>query len=308
MGALTAEERKGIAAVSLQTAFAIVTFFVAKDALAFVDAGPLVLLRAGLAGLLLAALVPLGVGGGTRPEWRPGDLLRLAALGVLIVPLNQMLFFVGLQRTTAAHAALLYGLTPAMVLLLGVARGTERLTRTRVLGIVLAFAGVVFVLTGRPGEEVAQTGFAQRQRAGADALTGDLVILLAVIAWAVYTAFSRELVSRLGTLRATAGAMGLGALVFVPFALPSAAGVDWAGVPTSVWVAIGWLVIGSSTISYLAWYYAIRRLEPSRVAIFNNLQPLGTALIAWALGARPGPALFAGAALVIAGVVLAQRR
>ena len=304
---MTEPEKKGIAAVSLQTVFAIVTFFVAKDALATLDAAPLVLFRAGAAGLVLAALVPLGIGG-ARGDWRKGDLWRLAALGVLVVPVNQFLFFVGLKRTTAAHAALLYGLTPAMVLLLGVARRTETLTRTRVAGIVLAFAGAALVLSARVPEQVAASEIALRQRGGEDALLGDLVILVAVAAWALYTAYSRELVSRLGTVRATAGAMGLGAIAFVPFGLPSAAGVDWAAVPASVWLAILWLVVGSSVISYLAWYYAIRRLEPSRVAIFNNLQPLGTALVAWALGARPGPALFAGGALVVAGVLLAQRR
>lgn len=307
MGALTVEERKGIAAVSLQTAFAIVTFFVAKDALAFLDPAPLVILRAGAAGALLALLLPLGFGG-TAPRWRRGDLVRLAALGVLCVPVNQFLFFVGLQRTTAAHAALLYGLTPAMVLLLGVARGTEQLSRTRVAGIVLAFAGVVLVLSSRAPESVVATAFTERQRAGEDALSGNLFVLAAVVAWALYTAFSREVVSRLGTVRATAGAMGFGAILFAPFALPSAAVVDWSRVPSGVWMDIAWLVVGSSMISYLAWFYAIRRLVPSRVAIFVNLQPLGTTLVAWALGARPGPALIAGGASVIAGVVLAQRR
>ena len=36
-------------------------------------------------------------------------------------------------------------------------------------------------------------------------------------------------------------------------------------------------------LSYFCWYYALVRLEPSRVAVFTNLQPLVTALLAWGL-------------------------
>ena len=305
MGALTTEERKGVAAVLAQTATAVVTFFVAKDALFFVDAAPLVLVRAALAGILVTAMLPLLRG--FEPEWRRGDLLRLCALGILVVPLNQALFFRGLERTSAAHAALLFALTPAIVLVFGVLRRTERLTVARAGGIAIAFAGVALVLAGRPPTQTSHTAFAARQLAGAAPLQGDLLVLVAVISWAAYTAFSRDVVARLGSFRATAGALGFGALAHVPFGLAPALRVDWAATPANVWIAVAWLVIGASALSYLLWYYAIRRLDPSRVAVFTNLQPLGTALVAWALGARPSPAFFGGAALVIGGVLLAQR-
>lgn len=309
------EERKAILAVSAQTIMAIVTFFVAKDALHALPVEPLILIRAGVAGLLLTALV--FVPGLSEPaEWRRGDVLRLAGLGLLVVPGNQVLFFMGLARSSAAHAALLYGLTPALVLLIGRVRGTERLTPARVGGIAAAFAGVVVVLFGPallgaaapPSPAIADAGFRARQVAGPDAMRGDLIILVAVFAWAFYTAFSRDLIRRLGTVRATAGGLGIGALLYAPFALPAALRVDYATVSAEVWLALAWLAIASSTLSYLAWYYAIRRLDPSRVAIFNNLQPIGTALVAWALGAPPHASLFLGAALVVSGVLLAQRR
>ena len=311
MPAEGSEERKAIAAVSAQTVMAIVTFFVAKDALHALPVEPVILIRAGVAGVLLTAMV--FVPRMSEPaQWKRGDLWRLLALAILVVPGNQVLFFIGLSRSSAAHAALLYGLTPALVLLIGRARGTERLTRTRAGGIAAAFAGVVLVLAGPalfPGELPAPEpeGFRARQVAGSSPLRGDLIILVAVVAWAFYTAYSRDVIQRLGTVRATAGRLGLGALVYAPFALPASVRVDYTAVPVHVWLGLAWLAIASSTLSYLAWYYAIRRLDPSRVAIFNNLQPIGTALVAWALGAPPHPTLFAGAALVVAGVLLAQR-
>jgi drug/metabolite transporter (DMT)-like permease len=304
VGALS-ETQKGLIATVLQTFMAVTSFFIAKDTLAYFRPEPLVLMRSSTAAVILLSLAWLAPG--APAQWKKGDLLRLAALGILAVPMNQGLYFHGLSMTTAAHSALLYALTPALVLLLGRMRGTERLTPARVGGIAAAFAGVVVVLLSRPNDGDAATGVAMRQLAGPDVLRGDLWVLAAVLAWSLYTAYSRDVVARLGTIRATAFPLAIGALLFAPIGIPGALETDFSAVPSHAWIGVAWLAIVASTLSYLAWYYAIRRLTPSRVAIFNNVQPVGAALLAWAMGARPGPALFAGAGLVIFGVVLAQR-
>ena len=305
MGTLT-ETQKALVAVVLQTISAILSFFIAKDTLFYFDAEPLVFLRSSAAAVLLVAMMKAMPG--PEPVWKKGDLWRLAGLGFLAVPMNQGLYFHGLTMTTAAHSALLYALTPALVLITGRLIGTERFVPARVAGIIAAFAGVVIVLASRPaGPALATTGFSAHQAAGDHVLRGNLWVLGGVLAWALYTAFARDVVARLGTVRATAGALGLGALMFMPFGLWRTLEFDFSNVPLHAWLGVAYLAIVASTLSYLLWYYAIRRLTPSRVAIFNNAQPVGAALLAWALGARPGPALFAGAALVIGGVVLAQR-
>jgi len=299
------EVRKGLIAVVLQTFMAISSFFIAKDTLHYFAPEPLVVMRSCTAAVILLALAFLAPGG--PAQWKRGDWLRLTALGILAVPMNQGLYFHGLSMTTAAHSALLYSFTPALVLLLGRLGGTERLTAPRVAGIAAAFAGVVTVLIARQHQETAATGFAAHQLGGPDALRGDFWVLGAVLAWSLYTAYSRDVVARLGTVRATAFPLAIGAALFVPIGLPGLLETDFAAVPSNAWLNVAFLAIVASTLSYLAWYYAIRRLTPSRVAIFNNVQPVGTALIAWALGAPPAPALFLGAGLVIAGVLIAQK-
>ena len=64
----------------------------------------------------------------------------------------------------------------------------------------------------------------------------------------------------------------------------------------------------TSLVAYALWNYALSRVESSRVAIFANLQPVATALLAWAvLGEALSWELGVGGALVLAGVRLAQR-
>jgi len=68
-------------------------------------------------------------------------------------------------------------------------------------------------------------------------------------------------------------------------------------------------IMMTSVVSYLLWSWALAHLAAVRVAVFNNLQPLATALMAQVfLGVRVTAGFFAAAAVVIAGVLMAQWR
>ena len=74
------------------------------------------------------------------------------------------------------------------------------------------------------------------------------------------------------------------------------------------WASLGYLIVFTSVVAYLAYYWALRRTEASRVAIWSNLQPVLTAGLAWAVyDERLTGAFLAGGAMVLAGVVLTER-
>jgi drug/metabolite transporter (DMT)-like permease len=268
------------------------TFIVAKVALGQFDPPALAQIRFVLA---TSALLTLHFArGGGLP--RRSDLPALAFLGLIGTTLNQGLFLFGLARSTAAHGALLYAATPIFVLCLAVLRKQERLRARRALGVALAFTGVAILLFGR--------GLAF-ERAW---LLGDALILLAVWAWALYTAKSRELVGRLGPTALTAWAMLLGTVFFLPLGVPALFAQDWTRVTAAGWASLAYVAFLTSVVSYLIWSWALARAEASRVAIFTNLQPIVTALLAWGFLHEPLTAAFAGATvLVLAGVALAER-
>ncbi|MFL5352183.1 DMT family transporter [Archangium sp.] len=225
-----------------------------------------------------------------RSEWR-----RVLMLGMLAGPINQMLFFYGLSRSTAAHAALLYALTPLGVYLLSLARGDERPSSRATSGILTAFAGVVVLLLGR--------GLASAR----GSLVGDLIILAAVSAWVVYTTEGRPFAAAHGPVRSTAWSMVAATLLLVPvmpFALAPARTFS-ASLPALG--SIAYLAVLTSVVAYLIWYYALTQVSASRVAIFSNLQPAMTAIAAWVLlGESLHWELALGGGLVLAGVRLTQ--
>src|SRR5438094_566462 len=77
----------------------------------------------------------------------------------------------------------------------------------------------------------------------------------------------------------------------------------------AAWLGVAYLVLVTSVVAYLLWYWALAHLPAARVAIFTNLQPLATAVLAHVfLGEHVTPQFIGGALVVISGVVIAQLR
>lgn len=290
------ERAKVYAALLGQVLISAGTYLVAKVALRAFGPWVLLALRFLIAAPAFALLLAVGQGPALpRGLWgRKGELLALAC-----GPINQLLFLAGLSASTPTHAALLYALTPIGVYLLARLRLNERPSRLKLLGIGLAFAGVALVLASRGGAG---------DPARVATLHGDLLILAAVGAWVLYSVEGKKIAARDGSMQPAGWASILGLLGMAP-AMP------WllrpavlAAAPTSAWMGALYLALVTSVLSYFLWYYALRRLEASKVAVFANLQPVATALLARAFygEALPLP-LLAGGTLVLAGVYLTER-
>lgn len=270
------------------------TFIVAKLALAEFDPMALAQLRFVFAGIGLFALL-LARGQVSWTSLR-GSWGALALLGFVGTTLNQGLFLFGLRHSTAAHGALLYAATPIVVLCIALARRQERASARRIAGVVIAFGGVTFLLLGRG------LSFDRRW------IGGDLLIFLAVIAWAVYTTRGKELIARHKPLPVTAWATAFGTLFFLPVGVPAVLGQDWSRVTATGWWSLLYIALLTSIVSYLLWGWALSRIEASRVAVFTNLQPIATALLAWVVFGEPlTPHFLAATAFVLTGVWLADR-
>jgi drug/metabolite transporter (DMT)-like permease len=282
-------------AMLLHSAISAGTYLAAKRALAELSPFEVALARFVLAGAVYAALLLA-----RPPRVARRDLAGLAALGFVAIPLNQGLFLGGLSLTTPGHAALLYAPTPVFVFLIGAWRGEERATPRKLAGIGVAFAGVAVVLASR-----GQLSGAGDARAG---LAGDVLVLLAVMAWAVYVVFGKAYVGRYGVVTTTGLTVVIGTLLYVPLGLAVSREASFRAVSPVGWASVAYLVILTSVVAYLVYYWSLKRAEASRVAIWSNTQPVLTALLAWAIHGDPLTGAFvAGGALVIGGVALTQR-
>jgi drug/metabolite transporter (DMT)-like permease len=296
-GAVSAAERRERlavwAALLAQTLISAGTYLAAKRALAEMSPFALVLCRFILSAAVFALLLAILPGRALPPR---AALPMTLFLGFLVGPLNQGLFFYGLARSVPAHSALLYALTPLGVYALSLARAQERPSRAATLGVFTALAGVLVLLFGR----------------GLNALNGvfvgDLFVLCAVAAWVVYTTEGKRYIAAYGPMRATCWTMICGALWVLPLAPSQLSVVRVLHESPTALGCIVYLALGTSVVSYLLWYYALSRTEPSKVAIFSNLQPVLTALLAWLILGDPLTwPIVIGGGLVLLGVRWTQR-
>jgi drug/metabolite transporter (DMT)-like permease len=277
----------------LHSAISAGTYLAAKRGL--VELGPfeLALVRFALAAGIYVALLLRARRAIERRDWP-----RLALAGLVGVTVNQTLFLSGMRLTSPGHGALIYALTPVFVFLLAWSRLGERATPTKVGGILLAFLGTAVVLLSR----------GLRELSADSALGGDLLVLLAVLAWSLYTVISKPLAEKYGAIVTTGWALVLGAIIYLPLGLALG---DLSRLPTlsrGGWGAVLYLAVVTNAVSWLIYAWALSRTEASRVAVWSNLQPVLTALLAWSLyGEQLTPQFVAGGALVLTGVFLAER-
>jgi drug/metabolite transporter (DMT)-like permease len=243
-----------------------------------------------------AILWPLGE---RRRRGRPierADQWKLLGLGGLAIPLNQGLFLYGLQWTTAGHSALLYALTPMFVLMLAAWSLREKITFWRTAGILIAFAGVVVVLLEK-GIVLSPSQF-----------LGDVLVLVAVVAWAYYTVLGKPLIKKYGAMVVTSRAMTYGTLMFMPVGLYSMRDFVPGVVATDAWLGLLYCAIMTSVISYTIWYWALKFIDAAQVAVFNNIQPVVAAFFAWLLLGEPlTTAFIGGGILVLIGVIITEK-
>ena len=245
-----------------------------------------------------------------KPDFDGPTWAKLFGLGIVLVPINQYLFLKGLKASVPGHSALLYALTPLGILLVTSWLEWKRPSRAKVGGILLALAGALVVL--RPWE----------RSAGAAAIRhGDFLLLLAVIAWVVYTVALRSLCRQHDSRTVTAWTLILGTLGMMPIGALSLRQTVFSAIPAHAWWGLLWMVVITSVTMMLLWSFLLRHLHPVQVAVCMNAQPPATAALQAllsALGVWSGLGLahvdeslgwpfFAGMVLVIAGVALVQR-
>jgi drug/metabolite transporter (DMT)-like permease len=261
---------------------------VGKVALAVIPAVGLVGFRVGFTALALVIVQSL-----RQRVWLAdkSDYWRLAAISLLAVTFNQLLFTVGLSLTKASNTSLIAVTIPIFALTAGSILGAERLTKIKIGGIVLAAIGVIFLIDPRNASFSSQTTL------------GDVCVVLNSLSYGVYVAISKGIVTRNGAFRSMMWIFVFAALICVPLGSYSMSSVDVPNVSPTIWLSVLYVAAIGTAAPYLLNAWALARVNPSTVAVFVYLQPLiGFLLAVVFLGERIDFTFIAAAALIFAGV------
>lgn len=249
-----------------------------------------------VASLALGGLLLLREG---RPRWVLADWLILASLGLTGVFFYNGFFLYALKMVEAGRGALVVAFIPAIIALADWLVFRRPMSLLKACGVVLAMSGCLMVVTN---------GHPTRLFTG-DVGFGEWLLLGTALSWASYTLISRQLAGRFSPLALTFGACCTGWLMLTTAALLdgslfSFAGLSWRGASSIVFLGL----LGT-TVAFTWYSEGINRIGSTKAAAFINLVPVFAVLLGvLLLDEHLGSAVLSGGALVIAGVILTNRR
>ncbi|MGB0629638.1 MAG: DMT family transporter [Alphaproteobacteria bacterium] len=225
------------------------------------------------------------------------SLWSIAAMGGLLAAGNTLVYYAVLH-TTVTNAALINAGVPVATIAFSWLLLRDLINRWQAVGIVLAFSGIVLVVTR------ADTGILMSLRFG----PGDLFMLLSVVCWAMYLVMLKRTPVSVSPLTLLFVMTVSGTAWLTPaYGVELAMGLrmDWSWITLA---CLGYVVLFSTLVAWACVNYGALKLGPNRASAFMCLHPV--------FGAILGAIFFdevlrgyhwAGTALVLIGVVMVSR-
>ena len=206
------------------------------------------------------------------------DLPAFVILGLSGIVIYHYFFFLSLRYTSVANAAIINSLTPVVTGAAAAIFISERLTRGNYSGILIAFAGVIILLTG--GKISNLTGL--------NLNSGDLLMLVSVISWVIYALIVKKLIKKYHGFTITYYSTIIGTVVLFLLALTEDPVDQILQISLVSVFAVVYMGIFSSGIGYLVYNYSIKEIGPTKTAgVVYSCLPVFVAILAFVFFNQP---------------------
>ncbi|HET6817319.1 MAG TPA: EamA family transporter [Mycobacteriales bacterium] len=255
-------------------------------------------IRFTIAGLLMLAFTVRRPAADRRPDpLGARQWFAASVIGVALLLGGNGLVSLAEKRIPSGIAALVVATVPIWAALLGAVGGLERISARHATGLVLGFAGVAALVAG--------TGSGKVQ------FTGVLIVLAASLSWAAGSVWSRTAPTVRRPLVMTGMEMLTGGLacLAVGFAIGEGRHLHLTQTSTSVWLALGYLIVFGSLFAYTAYVWLLHSAPLSLVTTYAFVNPLVAILLGILFVHEPFTSrTLVATALIVAGVMLIVTR
>jgi drug/metabolite transporter (DMT)-like permease len=198
-----------------------------------------------------------------RKEWKP--LFGLSLTGIVLFT---SLIYTAINYTTTINASIVEATTPVFAIILGYIFLKERFNYLQITGTALSLFGVVWIITKGSFEILLSLSFN----------IGDIVMLIAVLSWAVYSLFVKRHNAKFPTYGGLLVMLFISTIILLPMAA-----FEWSNGIDIQWKAsllFGLLYVGifPSILALIFWNKAVGVIGPSRSSVFLNFVPVFTTI------------------------------
>ena len=272
-------------------------FLFGKWALEELSVGQIVFYRFVFASIGFAPAVVRGLSRPASRIPRP-DFLAIFICALVGVPIQFIIQFAGLARTTVSHASLMVGNLPVLLAAGSALFAHERVTLSRWIALVASTVGAALIALGASSGE----GGAQAT------LVGDVLVAASLIAAVVWILITQRLMmsGRYTPVTASAYVMTLGAVMLAIWVVATE-GPPPIHLSLKTWASVAAMGLVATTVTTYLWNWGLSSVPASQAGVFINLEPvvgaiLGVILFSDILGpyALIGGGLVVGAAIYVA--------
>lgn len=176
----------------------------------------------------------------------------------------------GLKFTTASNTGWIIGTAPIFMALLGLFFFKEKLNALKVTGIIIATFGLLLLVgNGNP--------------TNIDLIKnkGDLLVLSSAFTWGIYSMVNKKISLNYSPVMTILYLFIMMAIIIIPFTVTETAINSVINLSSVGWIAILFLGLLCSGVSYVIWAYALREMESAKVGAYLYFEPFVTVIAAW---------------------------
>lgn len=194
-----------------------------------------------------------------RRDW--SRIILCAVLGMFI---NMLLFFKGLSLSTPINSSVIVTISPILVFILSAVLIREKITFLKASGAVLGLVGALMLVI-----------FTTTSTADAPNIPlGNAMIIVNATSYGLYLIVVRPLTTRYSSITLMKWFFLIAVIINLPIGIREFTAVEWAALPFSAIWRMGFVVLGTTVLTYLLNIYALKELSASTIGVFVYLQPL----------------------------------
>jgi len=206
-------------------------------------------------------------------------------------------FLKGLSITMASKASIIVAINPVLSVIGAVILFKENVNLKQVVGIILAFLGIILLITKGKINTILTGGFNK----------GDIFILFAAVSWSCYTLFGKKVLVNVSAIESTTYSVLWGTIILFPLFLSENLG-NFYHINAKSLLSILVLSVLATVLGFIWFYDGIKKIGASKTVVFIYLVPVFGVLIGFILlGERLSLAALVGGMVTITGVFIVNK-
>ena len=220
-------------------------------------------------------------------------------LGITAVTVFNSALFYSLKFTQVISGVLMISTVPVMIIFISSLLKIERTNIFQIIGVVLSLAGVLFIVTKADFELLKNLDFNR----------GDLVMVIAMLSWATYSALLKKKKYELSQISLLQVVIGFGVIFLIPLYLIDLNMGNLIKLEKPFFLTLTYVVLFPGLASFFFWIKGVSLIGANRAGVFLHLMPILGAVMAMIIFDEKILFYhFLGAIFIVAGITLSNKK